>query len=275
MYTIIKKLEVLKFKKIYENDLIKAYLISSTYRENYTEQDFTPLTSLSFPLHNGFLYKTKSFNKFISTNSILFEKNNVEFSISKFKCFGTDTTLSFQFKNDTWNEKYQKNKNVSNFKRHPKLNKLISAFLSYSKLNHCLYKEELIENILLSDFSPIENQNPKVINHQKIERAKDFIDRYYKENITVNDISKNCHLSSFHFSRIFKTQTGFSPYDYLLKTRIEKSKKLLIDNFTINQIAYDTGFNSIEHFSYSFKKIEKLTPTEFKKSKISKIYKLL
>lgn len=73
-------------------------------------------------------------------------------------------------------------------------------------------------------------------------------------------------MSTTHFSRVFKQQTGFSPYDYVLMMRLNKAKELLLKtDMYIAEIAYETGFNSEANFVYCFKNIEGISPGKFRK----------
>ncbi len=266
------------FKKIYENNWAKVILITSDYNENYSERDHNYFNSISFPVCNGFLLETINFKGFIDSNTIIFEKENIDFSISKFKEFKNDISLSFQFKDDvvSFNKKILKNKTVASYYRHPKYKQLIHYFLAGNcKLNHLL-SDEFLEEFLL-EFSSLKVKDStqiKFVNLQRIERAKEFINNSFNENIRLIDIANTCHISPFHFARIFKKQTGYSPNDFLLKTRIENAKELLKKEGSICEIAFNSGFNSLEHFSYSFKKAVKQSPTGYRNSKISKAFLL-
>lgn len=267
---------VLTIRKIYENTWLRVIIISAKYTKDYTDKDNNPFPAISFPICNGFQLETSKFNGFVDSNSILIEKDNFEFSVSKFKELGKDITLSFQFKKDSANliNEALKNKTVASYYRHPKFNQFIRIFLTRNENHIDLFKDELLElflsNLLLTKERNIPRLN--VENYKRIERAKEFIANTYDENIKLADISKVCQISPFHFTRIFKKQIGYSPYDLVLKIRIENAKDLLRRDNSISHAAYDSGFNSLDNFSYSFKKIVGLSPSEYKKSKISKIY---
>lgn len=75
-------------------------------------------------------------------------------------------------------------------------------------------------------------------------------------------------MSSSHFSRVFKQQTGFSPYDYVLLSRLNRAKYLLLEtDMPISAIAYDIGFNSESNFIYFFTENEGISPGKFRKLK--------
>ena len=65
----------------------------------------------------------------------------------------------------------------------------------------------------------------------------------------VQKLADEVHMSKSHFSRVFKQQTGFSPYDYVLISRLNRAKDLLQKTeMSVASIAYETGFNSESNF---------------------------
>jgi len=74
-------------------------------------------------------------------------------------------------------------------------------------------------------------------------------------------------MSTFYFGKMFKKGTGLTFVDYLSRTRIEKTKKLLLNkNLRINEIAYDCGFVSLTHFNRIFKRVVGMSPTAFRRT---------
>lgn len=102
--------------------------------------------------------------------------------------------------------------------------------------------------------------------------------KYIKENLTDKAISvellaeKAC-LSTSHFHKKFKNTLGISPIDYINSEKIKFAKKLIqkSKDFTIAEIAYKSGFNNTSYFNRQFKKMELMTPQQFKVSTSSKI----
>ena len=99
-----------------------------------------------------------------------------------------------------------------------------------------------------------------------VERAKEYMNKNFKENISLQEIAGYCFVSPFHFSRLFKKFTSYSPYRYLLQLRLKHSEMLLRNSvLSIADIAFVCGFSSPEHFATSFKQKHKINPTEFRK----------
>lgn len=108
--------------------------------------------------------------------------------------------------------------------------------------------------------SAVKSENPN------ISLMKDYIDSHYKENLTVDAIADSACISPGYAGRIFKEQLGMPIMDYMLKVRIEKSKKLLLNpHYQIQAIAESVGYGDAGYFTKVFRKAEGITPTQFRK----------
>lgn len=102
-----------------------------------------------------------------------------------------------------------------------------------------------------------------------IEKVVGHIEENYSTDLTLNDLAAIAGLSEYYFSRLFKKQTGFTPHEYLIKTRITSTKILLKStNLSLREIAYKCGFSNESSFSNTFKKITDMTPGTFRKTDI-------
>lgn len=97
--------------------------------------------------------------------------------------------------------------------------------------------------------------------------------QYIKKNLTNKDISvellaKQAYMSTSHFHKLFKNTLGISPIDYINAEKIKFAKKLIKEykNLRISEIAFKSGFNNTSYFNRQFKKMEMMTPQQFKKS---------
>ncbi|MGN0542952.1 MAG: AraC family transcriptional regulator [Acutalibacteraceae bacterium] len=103
---------------------------------------------------------------------------------------------------------------------------------------------------------------------ENIQEVKHFILDNLNENLNVKELAEKAHMSASHFSRVFKQQTGFSPYDYVLISRLNHAKNLLKKtDMTVASIAYEVGFNSESNFIYFFTENEGISPGKFRKLK--------
>lgn len=92
-----------------------------------------------------------------------------------------------------------------------------------------------------------------------------FINENYMKEISLDKISKNMYLSPAYISKIFKEETGESPINYLIKTRLSKAEDMIReDRFSIKAIAKSIGYHDVYYFSKLFKKYYGCSPSKFR-----------
>jgi AraC-like DNA-binding protein len=98
-----------------------------------------------------------------------------------------------------------------------------------------------------------------------IERAKEYIARNFARDISLMEIAAYCYVSPFHFSRIFKTFTSYSPHKYLAAIRLQHAAQLLRSTaLPVADIGFSSGFNSVEHFTAAFHQRYKCPPSRLR-----------
>ena len=97
-----------------------------------------------------------------------------------------------------------------------------------------------------------------------IAHAVQHMNRYCDQNLTLEDYASMCHMSKYHFLRVFKAVTGETPLDYRSRIRIDNAKVLLKNgNFSVSEIAESLGYSSLAYFSAAFKKATGVSPKEY------------
>lgn len=92
-----------------------------------------------------------------------------------------------------------------------------------------------------------------------------YINEHFAESIPVDDLAQRAGLSQFHFIRTFKKETGFTPHEYLVNTRINTAKYLLKNSrLSVKDICFQTGFSCESVFCSAFKKHQGVTPAEYR-----------
>jgi AraC-like DNA-binding protein len=104
-------------------------------------------------------------------------------------------------------------------------------------------------------------------NHGK--NAITFTVNYIKENvlnkITIEELCKLACMSKATFYRVFKRELGMSPNEFLILERIKIAKKFIREtSVSINQIAYEVGFEDVNYFCRTFRKLEQISPTQYR-----------
>ncbi|MGM0609424.1 MAG: helix-turn-helix domain-containing protein, partial [Candidatus Muiribacteriota bacterium] len=100
--------------------------------------------------------------------------------------------------------------------------------------------------------------------NQKLHQIIEYINHNYKNNLTLKGIAKNLYISKYYLSHFFKEKTGFTVIEFVNSRRIIEAQKMLTStNLSITDIAVSVGFNSLNHFERTFKKINGVTPTQY------------
>lgn len=96
-------------------------------------------------------------------------------------------------------------------------------------------------------------------------RIKNYIDKNYLEDITLQSISDALNVSPYYLSHVFKRMTGYSPLQYILRRRIGEAQTLLIStDFPITTIATKIGYNNPSHFNLLFTKNVGMSPRKYR-----------
>ncbi|MCR4591493.1 MAG: AraC family transcriptional regulator [Lachnospiraceae bacterium] len=101
----------------------------------------------------------------------------------------------------------------------------------------------------------------------RIKKTLHYIETYFREQITINDIADSAEISVSTLLRLYHDILHTTPIQYVLKYRLEQIKKELRTepDLSIAEIAYSCGFNDISYFNRCFLKVCNETPSEFRK----------
>lgn len=98
-----------------------------------------------------------------------------------------------------------------------------------------------------------------------IRKALEYINEHSSDSMQINEIANYVGLSRSYFSRLFAKETGQTPYDYLLESRINKAKQMLaLDETSVAMVAELCGFQNASHFIRVFREKTGQTPASFR-----------
>ena len=122
-------------------------------------------------------------------------------------------------------------------------------------------QEEIADQHCLAGYE-FKSPNKKYV----VQQIMKYMENHYKEKISLDQIAENMYLSPFYISKLFKSETGDTPINYLISLRMEKAKELLDQNSTlsIQEAAAAVGYEDVYHFSKLFKKYYGLSPLYYK-----------
>ena len=107
---------------------------------------------------------------------------------------------------------------------------------------------------------------------QRLHKVYQFIETHYQKDVDVNEVAGICHLTTAAFCRYFKKTTHYTFTDFLNQYRINQSKKILLQDKTVTEACYESGFGNISYFNKTFKKLIGENPLNFKKKHLSSGY---
>ncbi|PYP87301.1 MAG: hypothetical protein DMF61_09800 [Blastocatellia bacterium AA13] len=107
----------------------------------------------------------------------------------------------------------------------------------------------------------------------RVDRAIEFIEMNYANNIGLRDLTKCVRLSTSRLAVLFQSEIGRSPLRYLKEIRIQKAAQLLSSDYllSIKEVMGKVGLMSPSHFTHSFKDAFGVTPTEYRANSLSRL----
>jgi AraC family transcriptional regulator len=97
-------------------------------------------------------------------------------------------------------------------------------------------------------------------------RIGDYIAENLHRNISLSDLASIAQLSRFHFTRAFKKSFGMPPHQYILRSRVECAKHLLLaSSLSANEIGQSLGFGSQGQFATVFRRVIGVTPANYRR----------
>jgi AraC-like DNA-binding protein len=101
--------------------------------------------------------------------------------------------------------------------------------------------------------------------HQKVSEIASYIQRHYKQRLSLEDTAARFFISPAYLSRIFLKLTGLHFSEYIRVVRIRESQHLLrTTKLKVQAIAEQVGFEHISHFNKTFKKIAGVSPLHYR-----------
>lgn len=143
----------------------------------------------------------------------------------------------------------------------------MSRKVPYSSISHFMESRGIIEQ-LLSRFlfrEPVQD-HALLLSRANLKQVLMYVQNNLHNDFSIGELAEMACLSKDHFTRVFKSVTGYPPVEYVIRKRIEKAQFLLLTtNYSQNRIIEETGFKSLSYFSKIFKKHTRISPGKFRK----------
>ncbi len=129
----------------------------------------------------------------------------------------------------------------------------------YRLLDRLLYFKSQLKEII--DLNSVE-----IVTHPEIFRVLQFIGKHYCEEITLDEMVEYSHMSKSSFYRAFKKITGDTFGNYLLRYRLSRAHRLVVEtDMPFGKIAGRTGFSSTANMTRAFNTQYGMPPSGFRK----------
>ena len=121
--------------------------------------------------------------------------------------------------------------------------------------------------LMLLRLQPAESTGQRYVNRRMgcIEPAISYIAENYMSDITIEELSQLCHVSTSHFRRLFKQVLGWAPQEYLQIIRVDRACALLYNcDLSVTEIGAAVGYPSPSSFSRQFKRLYGMSPSQWR-----------
>ena len=109
---------------------------------------------------------------------------------------------------------------------------------------------------------PVEGE---VFGSSIIQEILSYINNHYTQPIRMENLARSFGVSMSYLSHEFVRFTNRSVYDYVLYRRVILARQQMLGNASLNDIAYQCGFNDYSNFLRSFSKIVGMSPSQYRK----------
>ncbi len=104
------------------------------------------------------------------------------------------------------------------------------------------------------------------IGNPMVDRAIVYIQSHLTDKLTVEEIAASTGYSPSYFSHMFAEETGLSPYQFVLKSRLDQAQQLLkTTRLPVQEIAFQCGFNSAANFCYTFRRVTGMSAHDYRR----------
>jgi AraC family transcriptional regulator len=99
----------------------------------------------------------------------------------------------------------------------------------------------------------------------QIVKALEHIEKHIKDPLCIEELARRVGWTHEHFSRLFVQHMGRTPRETIIQCRIERAcQLLLLEQWTVKQVAYEVGFNDENYFCKVFKTLKGMTATTYR-----------
>lgn len=148
---------------------------------------------------------------------------------------------------------------------HESLGEMLSTLRQDRRLNEA-QASAMLHGILMQLLEASGAAGSGTVGNSLVDRAIAYIQEHLTDRLTVETIAEHVGYSTGYFSHLFAGETGMSPYQFVVRSRVERAQQLLqTTRLTVQDVAFQCGFNSAANFCYTFRRFTGESPHEFRK----------
>ncbi|MCI6919326.1 MAG: helix-turn-helix domain-containing protein [Lachnospiraceae bacterium] len=133
--------------------------------------------------------------------------------------------------------------------------------VNYDEFGKC------IDNLRISMFESRTRKGDPDMEEQPMLGIVRYMHEHLSEEISLTVLAEEFHLSAQYISQLFKNEIGVNFLTYLTSIRMEQARKLLLStSLSIAEISEKTGYSDYRVFTKVFKKIEGVTPSQYRQN---------
>ena len=99
---------------------------------------------------------------------------------------------------------------------------------------------------------------------ERVESVRQLIEARYAEPHSLASLAESVGMSPFQFARVFRELTGEPPHRYLLRVRLDRASRMLLDGKPVTETCFEVGFSNLSHFTRSFRRRFGRAPSSLK-----------
>ncbi len=134
-----------------------------------------------------------------------------------------------------------------------------SSTLSY------IYLVEFLVYLNRAYFATSEDIRKDVTENEKINEVVSYINDHLADDLTLDRLADACYISKSHLAHQFKTYTGLTLYQFIIKKRVTVARNLIREGEPVMEACTKCGFNDYSNFLKAFKREFGRSPKEFLK----------
>lgn len=143
----------------------------------------------------------------------------------------------------------------------------IKNALQNNPLASRLYAETMVNALSVHLLQNYSARKPKIkeylngLSKRQLNIIIEYIESHLEQDLGLKELAFLLHMSPHYFCQLFKQSMGMTPHQYVIKTRVDRAKELLLSGkYRIAQVALMVGFANQSHLNRHFKKFIGVTP---------------